>query len=523
MRRTRFMTWFFVVLSLAFFCVGDFRVALEAPLVALLPDVWTGDFGAAAVARKAGEWFAEWKRSAWRFHLLDWGTARILERLYTLERYVTPQQLRRLAYEAEQRGDSQFMAFAALHLPQDEMREDVLHLTDRAVEMDPKLTWVICFVVSRYAGDWGSEPFATSLRARADTLQKWDPDNAIPHVLRAGLIRAAREKNWTGVGTDHSKILKVLAQDLEWQKEMEAAFTQPRYDTYELRRFELERKVMLQRGWDHPVVTAMVFSGRMIPRLIDLRDYAKLAVENIGSDAEAQGEMDKALRNYRLVARFGERVQLQHQSLIYDLLGIAIQRIAYERLVPALRKAGMEAEAAEVDYAFQQRKKDLEVQFVNPLSRTSNHAWSVLQVNLSAGLTWVFLILTLACLLYVNIGLRIRREKKGRLYEFVTVGENYFPVLLFMACLGLYLGYMPYARNLSFYMMTTEPFSSLDGLLEHSFPFLAGFRPGVLPLENPFYPYAVFALAGLVLLVGVSLLAHWRGARKLAPSKGKPV
>ena len=45
MRRTRFMTWFFLTLSLAFFCMRDFRVALETPLLFSLPAFWTGEHG----------------------------------------------------------------------------------------------------------------------------------------------------------------------------------------------------------------------------------------------------------------------------------------------------------------------------------------------------------------------------------------------------------------------------------------------------------------------------------------------
>lgn len=55
MRRTRFMTWFFLALSLALFCVPNFRPVLEAPLAVFLPDDWTGEYGASAWARETAE------------------------------------------------------------------------------------------------------------------------------------------------------------------------------------------------------------------------------------------------------------------------------------------------------------------------------------------------------------------------------------------------------------------------------------------------------------------------------------
>jgi hypothetical protein len=108
MRRTRFMSWFFLVLSLSFFLVRDFRFALEAPLANL--------------------WWA-------RLNTFPRIPSPRLAKLYTLERYVSTAKLRALAEKAAERGDSRFVAFAALTLPQREASADITRLADRAVEM----------------------------------------------------------------------------------------------------------------------------------------------------------------------------------------------------------------------------------------------------------------------------------------------------------------------------------------------------------------------------------------------------
>jgi len=515
MRRTRFMTWFFVVLSLAFFCLRDFRRALETPLVALLPWGWTGGYEASEDVGVIEESYAMFNVSPWRLRLLRLGTGRILSRFYTLERYATPDELRRMANEAEKTRDYEFMAFAALHLPRG-MREDALRLLDRAVANDPSLTWTNYFIVTRYMDDWEKEPTRSLLLARVDKLQTWDWGNAVPYILRAAMIGGNQEKEWAATDTDRSKIAAFLSKQLEWQKAMESAFAQPRFDSYTVRRFQFERKVMLKRGWDHPVIVASLMGDFKIPNLFLIRDYANILVQEKGASAEAARKMDAALSFYRHAARFGERLHVQSQLKIEDLIGIALQLIAYEKLVPALKKAGKPDEAAQVDYARLQIRRTLDLEVKNPLARTANRAWSVVLMDFSASLTWAFGILTCACVVYVNGKRWVRREKKGRIYELATVAENYVALLWFVGCLGLYLAYMPYAQNFAHYMSDPGPFPEVEHLVENSPATLTAplFLRRELPLESSLGAYSIYVMVGLTVLVFATGLAHWLSRRK---------
>jgi hypothetical protein len=495
------MTWFFLALSLAFFCVRDFRPVLEAPVALLLPEIWTGEYGASEWSRYIA---MELDQRTWQVGLINLGTGRILDRLFTLQRYTTPAGFRQMARNAEQTGDTEFMAFAALHLPAREMREDILRLTDHAIAVNPKLTWLIYFVVPRLMPESGSAPPPADLLARVDTLRAWDPDNAVPHILHAYLVRSWGGQIGKGAASNPSQVGRVLAQHLEWQKEMETAFALPRYDPYVVQRTELDRRVMIKQGWDNPVVVVSAL-WYWTPGTTFTYDYARLLVGDMGKDAEAEGRTEDALHDYRLAARFGERLRLQGRTLTDEIEGLAIQRTAYERLVPALNKAGKADEAAAVEFAQKQTLDEIDRRFQNPRERTSNHTWAVLLASVVGTTVWVFLFLSLVSILYVNAKLLIRRDKKGRLYQVMTVLENYAPLVLFISCLALGLIYAPFAQNFSSYIAPKEPQVSWELLQNNSYPMLQILGRTDLPIQNPYHGFMTYALAigGLMVIIAI--------------------
>jgi len=85
------------------------------------------------------------------------------------------------------------------------------------------------------------------------------------------------------------------------------------------------------------------------------------------------------------------------------------------------------------------------------------------------------------------------------------------PVLLFLACAGLYLSYYPYAQNFHHYMTATGEIHDFEPLFFNVFPNY-GAPPGhnALPVGNPFRPYAWYALVGLILAVLAAIPYHRR-------------
>jgi len=189
--------------------------------------------------------------------------------------------------------------------------------------------------------------------------------------------------------------------------------------------------------------------------------------------------------------------------LIEKFIAVAVERMADKRLIPAMRKAGQTDAAAALEMGEQQLVQQLaRVGGRDPLAQSANYTWAALVVEIFAGLVTVFGALMAACLVYVNAKRWVRPEIKGRLFQFLTVAENYMPVLLFVACAGLYLSYYPYAQNFHHYMTATGEFHDLEPLFYNVFPNYGG-PPGgnELPIGNPFHTYAWYALVGLILAV----------------------
>lgn len=497
MRHTRFMSWFFLALSLAFFFVRDFRYALEAPLANY---VYT-------------RWFAA---------ILNGtpGPPPRLEKLYTVERYVSYPQLIRLADQAAQRGDAKSVAFAALSLPAKGFGKEALRLADQAVESNSDWTWI--YVPLSYQLDLSDPAMKRDLRVRLDRAVVTDSDNAFPHIVRACMICGEVCTSYPKGGPADPMFLNTLTQQTEWRKEMATAFASPRYDSYFARYFNLLREVTRGRGWDNPAVVVGVFdrqSGFSFPWIWN---YANLLVLKLGAEAEAQGRLEEALKDYWQVAQFGGLMRLQGPMFIERYIGLICQRIAFKPLAPALRKAGRKQEADEITYVDQQTLADMRrFGFAVTHDKTSNDNWSVLLVNLFAGLVAVFAPLALLVISYVNAKLWIRKEKKGRLYALMTSAENYVPIVLFLSCLALYLAYAPFGQNFAHYMTSNEQLSDLEPYFSRSSYPLWDIHPfgGGLPLRDPFGNYWPKAVVGVAVVVLVFLIMRWRtrSAAKAAP------
>ena len=269
---------------------------------------------------------------------------------------------------------------------------------------------------------------------------------------------------------------------------------------------------MRGHGWDHPFITTTTWWDVPIFDLLAARAYMNLLVLKLGAGAEAAGRLDEALRYYWQAAEFADRMHLQSTEELERLVAVAYQKISYERLGPALRKAGKEKEAHVVDYAYRHLLQEVRRQPRDTtLARSSDYNWSVLLANLFAGLVVVFLPLTALCVIYVNVKAWLRKEKKGRLYKVLTTAENYLAVLLFLSCLALYLAFVPYRQNYTHYLTTNEPIEDITpGLFQRSYPLWDNYGLlGGLPLQKPFQDYLPYALGGIVLLIVVALFSRW--------------
>lgn len=452
MRVTRFMTFLFLFLSASFFLAPEFRQGLSAP-------VFAGAFA-------GGQW--NWLMRAGR---------------------IPASRVDSLARQAEERHDARLLAFASLH--QEDLRRR-FQLAERAAGIDASFTWVV----------WSPGALrnlnAAEVSRAAKRLQTWDPGNAIGFLCEAERIFDARKLG--SLWAEPGKRVLQLAGETEWRAVMAKAFAAPRYDAYVQKRFDLERSVLREQKMDRPATMLLSVAATPLPNLLNVRQYARLLTE-LGIQAESDGRPAEAIANYWQVAHFGGRLQLNGVSPIEKMVARSLQQMAYERLIPALGKQGRADEAMTLQYILEELRIEREIQLgQDPLAQSSNYNWSALLVHIFAGLVIVFGVFTAGTFVYVNIKRRFRREQLGRLYQFLTIAENYAPLLLFLACLGLYVTNFPYAQNFNYYMTAHGKINDLDPFIYNVFPAYFAY-PGhtQLGLVNPFRPLAWYAVAAIAL------------------------
>ncbi|MCI0402326.1 MAG: hypothetical protein L0212_02250 [Acidobacteria bacterium] len=463
MRRTRFMTLFFLALSVAFFCVKEFRWGLCSQSLLFLME------GA------------------------EDSPARRLGRMC-----LAPEEdFSALGSAAEQSGDAAALAFAALH-PGPDGGDNRMRWADLAVAKDPQYTWVYNHLVSRRMHEAGEPGVAEQLAPLAEKMTAWDPENAAVWLQRAELLRG-RTKDWprrSATLTPDSPYFQGLAAQTEWLAAMERALAAPRYDTYVQKRFELERAVLREQGWASPSAMLLFLTAYPIPNLLNLREYADFRIKRLGAQAEQARRLDDALGHYRTVATFGRRMRLSGKTLIEELIGVAVERIGTEPLLAAAKKANRREEVAQLELAQQELQRvHNRARGEDPLALSSMYYWSSLLVIVSGLLVFLFSALTLVCVGYVNLKQWIRPEKHGRIYQLMTVAENYLPVMLFLSCAALYLVYRPYATNFQHYLTASGEITNFEPFFFNVFPnpFILP-RGYYLPVESPFGDYVWWAL-----------------------------
>ncbi len=479
MRRTRFMSQLFLVLSLAFFFVEDFRWGVWGPI-------------ALTMSRQGGR----------------------LERWTSL----SSAEVREWAQEAEAKGDAGTLAFAAYRLRDKADREDAVRFAEQAVARDPRLTWVYLHAAwANGVETWTTPPFSGRLMGWIAALEAHAKDNAVPALMRAKLARHRAEKSlaWKkGLANEAgSAYFDNLAQQAEWRAAMREAFERPLYSAWLRERFDLDREVLRRHGRATPLLMAQAVTEYPAPGLLNVLDYASLEVQHLGPQAESKKRLEDALTSYRRVVGFGQRMGLEAKTVAEELIALDVRKSGAEAMGQALRRAGRVQEAT----LWEQEVRDVRGRAaqwgrLDPFVRTSMRFWSAFLVRLFATLVVLFLFLTLAAVAYVNLKPRFRPGTRGRLYEVVTISENYLPVFLFVSCLGLYLVHTPYAHNFRHYMSVEESVQSLEPFFENVLPYGERLPASLwLPIERPFASYLPVALAGLALVV---LFAAWRERRR---------
>jgi hypothetical protein len=159
-------------------------------------------------------------------------------------RDVWERQLRKLASEAEVRRDARALAFAATRLTESIAAADA---ADRAVELDPSLTWVYYVVAVR---NRMTIPYLQVLPTWSRKLKEWDPQNAAPLLLKAEAVALNPA---------------IARQDNEaYHDAIKAAADAPLFDDYLRQQIDSDRDVVQRYNFWDPLLFIKGFPDRRV-------------------------------------------------------------------------------------------------------------------------------------------------------------------------------------------------------------------------------------------------------------------
>jgi hypothetical protein len=353
------------------------------------------------------------------------------------DRVFSAHTLDRIERQAIVHSDSRALAFVALHHPDINIAAGA---AEEAIALDPHFTWICARFAQARTPVLDPAPWIARLKA-------WDPDNAFPYLLEADQFFDPR--SFGGAWERHGAALvppRANFVESDFRLPMQKAFAAPRYDSYATQRFDLDRTVLQQQGWDRPDLLIQAIGSRPIPNLQAIRAYAEYQVMNSGEDAEKADRFQEAATQYQTAAQFGVHMQ-EAASGIERLIAIGIRQQSYEHIVALLRLQGREEQAALLEPSL----ADLHDAFA---FKAREFRSADVTAGRSAALVLFFGVLVVALgvatLAWLGSVILLRWEKSGGglLNNFASVA-GIAPPSLFIASLCLYGAYYPYMRHIN--------------------------------------------------------------------------
>jgi hypothetical protein len=416
----------------------------------------------------------------------------------------------RLRQLGEQNHDAQAIILVALLA---ENHTERMQMADKAVALDPSLTWVYAYVRARDGlAAWINNPMPAEW---LDKLQKWDPDNAVPHLLTAHQSFLRFEEEWQkngsrGVYMQEAK--EYLRHDPAWLSAMDAAFHAPKCDGYFPRTFDLYRAVALRYGIrDMDTTATIMFSTEFgWTRSGDPAVYAELLTDR-AADEERAGNYKAAEDLYRQPVQFSEGMAIQSHTQAERESWEHVEEDALRKMQPLLVKTGRGDEAALLRFKVDGLQMNrIAWGPVRPWSWSEN-GWEGLMIRLLTIAIFVLGALSLASLVIVFLRRRAPVESRGPGMALASVGVDYCPLLLLLSIVGLFVAYRPISLMYDQYMNWAYPVYDFVGLRH------ALYTPYESPdgVEGLFYSFFNVPNYWMVLIVALTLLAVYIPFRRM--------
>lgn len=375
-------------------------------------------------------------RQAFSVSLAQWYEIFHVSEQFTGE-HVVP-SLDALAKKAEANSDAEAIAFVALRYPNS---SESVRLAKKAVQLNPRLTWVLAAVGVRWPGN-------PEIKAWIPELRQLDPQNALPHFMEAEELDIAGDS--TG-----SAVIHATEKSAAWQSAMEAAFQSPKLDTYADRADELDRDVLVRYHIQDPFV-AVNEDGYGLPSyaLWDSARYAQSLLD-LGKGLEANGDTTGAAQKYVEVARFG---LVMEPGRYYFFLGRDTAK-ASRRLAALSERKGDTAQASFYTSLVGQIEQTQELQLKLLRSRYRGDDQS--QWNAFIARTSGFALLFCALFFLTCVAGVIVRSKSLKLSSLVASSLTFGVALAsavgaLLSSAMLYVTYRPYSQILEKYALSGD-------------------------------------------------------------------
>jgi hypothetical protein len=411
-------------------------------------------------------------------------------------RVFSEKALRRLERSGDKQKYARALAFVALHSPQeDDLR--AMHAAEKAIALDPQLTWISAKVSHATYMIPGYDPHPW-----VERLKAWDPQNAFPYLLEASENFHWWEPPWSKYSAATNGLRDALAAEPRWRAPMEKAFAAPRVDFYDAQEFGLDRQVLQEQNLDRPDMLLAGSWAAPLPDFHAMKLYSEILLKDVGETAEKSRRTSDALAAYSNLARFGQRLQSNSASYFQRMFAIRFQQDAYEKMLPLLRREGRTEEAAAVE-ATLATLAELDPGKTRPtfFAGEASAARSGRIVAVSSLLALLFGIATAFWMISVLL-LKWKPQLSRGLNRLSSV-LCFAPPLLLLSFSALFLGYYPYARSIQQYSSGRELHEGFGLFLMQVYGFMSIDPVSDVWLAHMFWPLiwcAAFALAGAVAL-----------------------
>jgi hypothetical protein len=356
--------------------------------------------------------------------------------------------VKKLHKEAEINRDPQLLAWLSLLATDPAER---IRLSEEAIDKDSSLTW-LDYEQSLVPLHDPSHRHYLSMD-RLERLQRWDPDNAVPHLLMAEVIsEPLRSEALRGQINNISKSgwEKKITQDSRWLAEMERAFSAPKYDNFILQELQLAGAVSKKYGIADAYPTLYILMRSKMLQFDMLKAYADYLLD-VGDEAERVGNSTVAASAYWQVLGFSERLSTGQQP-IEKVVATAIGMKAGAKLQPVLKSMDRADEAELVGFQIAEWAAWREQHF-----KKDSQDWKVARRD---GLTIqfiVFVVVLLSAMFLVSeirvwSGSRTPLEPRGKAYAFFCRTADVAPLLILALSAILFFVYHPYAQAYNNYL-----------------------------------------------------------------------